>query len=271
MSFGSFIQQASQLEKNQTPFVSVTLVWEKGHVPQDIGAKAIITKKGLLFGTVGGGRLEAQAIAHAREMLESIENQQNNDTPTQWVRYDLKQDFGMVCGGTAALFYETYSPYLWTIAVFGAGHVAQATVPLLCSLKAKIICIDDRKEWLDKIYDHPNLKKILTEDMQLIPKELPSHTYYLLMTKGYISDLPIMEEILKISGSSPYIGMIGSLPKKQTLTEELLKKGYDPALIEKVICPVGLPIGSNEPAEIAISIAAQLLKMRKARCTSSSL
>ena len=258
-----YLQHASALAERGEVFVTVTLVEPEGHVPQDIGAKAIITASGLAWGTVGGGRLEARAITHGQAM---IARQVAGAIPAaalqaEIVRYELLRDLNMVCGGAATLFYEISALPNWNIALFGAGHVAQATLSLLCTFECSLTCIDPRDEWLAKIAARPNVCKVLVTEPADFVAKLPAGTFYLCMSQGHATDLPIVREILR-RGDAAFIGVIGSEPKSRTLRSTLLKEGFAELMVARIHCPIGLPIGSNSPPEIAVSIAAQLLQER---------
>ena len=261
----NYLEQANKLADRGVVFATITLVQPEGHVPQDIGAKAIVTESGLAWGTVGGGRLEARAIEHALAMIARVKLGANTNTvvDAEMIRYELQRDLNMVCGGAATLFYEISAACNWNIAIFGAGHVAQATVGLLCTFACNVICIDHRQEWLDKIAVRPNLRKILATEMPEEVYKLPAGTFYVCMSQGHATDLPIVRQILK-RNQAAFIGVIGSEPKARTLRGALLKEGFTEDAVNKIHCPVGLPIGSNAPSEIAVSIAAQLLQTRDA-------
>ena len=263
-----YVAKAHELSAQQKPFVTITLIQPEGHVPQDIGAKAIVTSEGLAWGTVGGGRLEARAIDHAREMLARALNDNGKGRPGQivevvpeLVRYDLKQDLNMVCGGVATVFYEVSASPRWTIAVFGAGHVAQAVVPLLASFECTVHVIDHREDWLDRIAPRANIQKVLTADVPAHVWKLPDDVFYLCVTQGHATDLPVVREILK-RGNATFTGVIGSVPKARTMRATLTQEGFSEGQVNAIHCPVGLPFGTNAPAEIAVSIAAQLLQKR---------
>jgi xanthine dehydrogenase accessory factor len=260
-----YLEQANKLAERGVMFVTVTLVQPEGHVPQDIGAKAIVTESGLAWGTVGGGRLEARAIEHALAMIARVKLGADTNTvvDAEMIRYELQRDLNMVCGGAATLFYEISAASNWNIAIFGAGHVAQATVGLLCTFACNVICIDHRQVWLDKIAPRSNLRKILAAEMPEEVYKLPAGTFYVCMSQGHATDLPIVRQILK-RDQAAFIGVIGSEPKARTLRGALVKEGFTEDAVSKIHCPVGLPIGSNSPAEIAVSIAAQLLQTRDA-------
>lgn len=256
----AYVEAASACVAAHEPFVTVTLVQIEGHVPQDLGAKAIVTREGLRWGTVGGGRLEARAIDHAKSIIEAAAAPDADRKP-QLIRYDLKQELGMVCGGVATLFYELAIEPRWTIAVFGAGHVAQATVPLLSKLHCQVLCYDPREDWLEKIPVAPNLRKIHATDLPAAVASVPANAFYVVITQGHVTDLPVVRAILK-RGSPKYLGVIGSVPKSRTLKGALLEEGVSKDLVGTITCPIGLPFGTNDPQEIAISIAGQLLQVR---------
>jgi xanthine dehydrogenase accessory factor len=180
------------------------------------------------------------------------------------VRYELMRDLDMVCGGAVTLFYEPSIGRRWQIVFFGAGHVVQATVPLVATLDCEITCIDTRSEWLSRLPKHDAIEVRLVTDMVAAVRELPLGAFVLSITQGHATDLPIVRELLAW-GEASFIGVIGSEQKARTLRAALAREGLSPEAIESVRCPLGLPIGSNEPAEIAISIAAQLLAERDAR------
>jgi xanthine dehydrogenase accessory factor len=258
-----YLHHAARLAERGVPFVTVTLVQPEGHVPQDIGAKAIITADGLAWGTVGGGRLEAAAIDHAKSMLARGIDAKGipASVAPELVRYELARDLNMVCGGAATLFYEPASAATWNIAVFGAGHVAQATVALLSTFHCNLTCIDGRSEWLQRIAPRPNLRTMLMAEPSEAVAELPSGSFVLCMTQGHATDLPIVRRLLQ-DGRARFIGVIGSEPKARTMRGALLKEGFAQESVDAIRCPLGLPIGTNMPAEIAVSIAAQLLQLR---------
>lgn len=264
-----YLGQASRLVERGVAFVTVTLVQPEGHVPQDIGAKAIVTTEGLAWGTVGGGRLEAKAIEHARSMLER--NAAASGSPQrlapELVRYELARDLDMVCGGAATLFYEIATGAAWNIVVFGAGHVAQATVALLATFHCNLTCIDPRPEWIGRLPSRPNLRTIVAAQPAELVATLPAGAFVLCMTQGHATDLPIVRELLRADRFA-FVGAIGSEPKARTMRSTLLKEGLDEAAVAAIRCPLGLPIGSNAPAEIAVSIAAQLLEARDRRSES---
>lgn len=238
-------------------FVSVTLVDAVGSTPQDAGSKMLVTRGGLAFGTVGGGRVEAKAIEQALAMLGPV-----GGPRTLFVDWNLQRDVKMTCGGTVKLFFEAFAHAPWQIAVFGAGHVAQAVVRTLLNLDCRVTCFDSRAEWIAKLPVHPRLRAVATEDLAAQVALLAGGSFVLLMTKGHSTDTPILVEALRRGGDFPYVGVIGSAAKRAALRRGLVEAGGDAEAFEAVHCPMGLELGTNHPYEIALSIAAQLVQVR---------
>jgi xanthine dehydrogenase accessory factor len=238
------------------PFVVLTLASVKGSAPQVAGAKAIVSETGLEEGTVGGGRIEAKAIAYAQELLAK------NSSRCEMVQWNLIRDVGMTCGGIINLVFEVYAAPAMEIVVFGAGHVAQELVPLLCRLDARVTCIDDRGEWLEKLPALANLRKIQHVNPPSLAVQFSGDTYFILMTRGHATDLAILAEVLR-RPCSRYVGVLGSVGKAKTLRRDLREQGFSEKELAGFFCPAGLTIGNNSPAEIAISISAQVLEQRE--------
>lgn len=241
---------------NETSFATVTLIAVRGSAPQILGAKAIITENGIVAGTIGGGKIEGTAIEFAQAKIAG-----QPESTCELVTWNLQTDIGMTCGGEVKLFFEFYSHSAWPIAVFGAGHVAQALVPMLVQLHCQVLCVDSRPEWLAKMSDHPKLKKRCLESPQTAVADLPKNTFFILMSKGHSTDVPVLAEILS-TRDAPYIGVIGSKQKASAIRRDLLSLGIAPEQLNNFQCPIGKPLGNNTPAEISISIIAQLIERR---------
>jgi xanthine dehydrogenase accessory factor len=261
----TFFEALSESMAAEVPLVVVTVVDTAGSVPQDRGAKMIVTAEGLRFGTVGGGKVETKAIGEAQAMLrgESAET-------TKFAQWNLAKDVGMTCGGVVKLYFESHNAGRWPIVVFGAGHVANAVVNVLVNLDCQVTCIDPREEWMAKLPDSPKLTKVLAPDMPSIVKTLPDDAFVVLMTMGHSTDKPILLEILR-TRSFPYLGVIGSDAKANTLRRDIAEAGLPEEAKRAFFCPIGLALGTNHPYEIAVSVAAQLLEVRDARLASRSL
>ena len=259
----TFYENLAALERAASPFVVVFLVEALGSTPQDAGAKMLVTPSGLHGGTVGGGRVEAQAIALAQELLAL------GETKPRFLNWSLKADVGMTCGGSVKLYFEPHPVAAWPIVVFGAGHVVQALVPVLLPLPCTLTVIDPRADWLDRLPRARNLRVVAHDSPADLIPTLPENAFVLCLTKGHASDRPVLQRALA-EKNFPFVGVIGSDAKSIVLRRELIARGLAPALAEKFVCPVGLPFGSNHPHEIALSIAAQLVTEHERICKSET-
>lgn len=250
------IQALSQLATAGQPFAVVTMVESLGSAPQDVGTKMLVGQSGLLHGSVGGGKLEFRAIQYAQHMLD--DHQRNREL----VDWNLQREIGMTCGGIVKLFFEIYNRDDWHVVVFGAGHVAQSLIQVLLLLDCRITCVDSRQEWIGRMPDHARLTRVCVDEPATIAAKLSPNDFVVCMTMGHSTDRPILATIFKHRIGLAYLGVIGSRSKRGALLRELVSDGIDPQTASQFLCPIGLPIGSNQPAEIAISIAAQLLERR---------
>jgi len=251
-----FWQEAMALEQAREAFVVATLISSRGHVPQDPGAKILVTQRGRHWGTIGGGKLEARVIEKCREILKIP---RPNPMLFEW---NLTLDIGMSCGGIVQILFEAHQPLAWRICIFGSGHIAQALVRILTPLPCQIAVYDHRTEWLDRLPKERNLQThALTGDSSVI-RALSPNGYFLVMTMGHTTDLPVLHEIFKSHPRATYVGVIGSTIKAQKMKNDLMQRGHSAELLEGLHSPMGLKLGGNQPHEIAISIAAELLLVR---------
>lgn len=256
----SYVDALADLFDKKIPFVQITAVEVRGSAPCEQGAKALVTASGIQWGTVGGGNVEAHAIRRAQDLLKPVDGAPVKNCLITW---NLQRDVGMTCGGEVKFFFEAHQLNQWTIAVFGAGHVAQKLVPLLCDFDAEVHVIDPRREWLDRFAKRSNLHLHECHDAKDVVPTLPKDTFFVLVSQGHSTDVPALLEVLKRPQPAPYVGVIGSHNKRLIIKRELKEHGIsDPTTLESFICPMGLAIGTSAPAEIAISISAQLLEYR---------
>jgi xanthine dehydrogenase accessory factor len=259
-SVPSIYEQLVTLEREATAFVLVVLVETLGSTPQDAGAKMLVTAAGRHAGTVGGGRVEAQAIALAQEMIAS------GATEPRFVTWTLKADVGMTCGGSVKFYFEPHAAAgaAWPIVIFGAGHISQALLRVLLPLPCFITVIDARAEWLEQLPRSRNVRVVQHDNPAELVPTLPAGAFLLCMTKGHSTDRPILQRALA-DHDFPFLGAIGSEAKAAVLRRELVAGGLTPERAAQFHCPLGLDFGTNHPHEIALSIAAQLLSERDRR------
>jgi len=235
--------------------VVITILAVRGSVPGVAGAKALVTEHGIVAGTLGGGKVEAKAVAVARGLLKSS----GGCTEHTW---NLQHDVGMTCGGEMRFLFEALpSESTWHVVVFGAGHVAQALVSVLARLSCRVDVIDPRGDWLEMIQQSGNVACHRIEYVDGV-KFMTDCSMVTCLSQGHSTDRPVISAVLKQHPDVRFLGVIGSASKRAVLARELREDGVSDELIQRIVCPIGLPIGSNAPAEIAISIAAQLLEVR---------
>lgn len=248
-----WIEALSDLRSKRRACALVVVTGVKGSGPREAGARMIVSGGQLVFGTIGGGNLEKLAIEHATELIASGKN------VSESVAYPLSEAAGQCCGGEVTLFFEAFP---WTrrkIAVFGAGHVAQAIGGLSAYLSADLVLIDPR----DEAAIQPALPRTRPFELMLVDApeqeidELPDDTLVLIMTHSHALDLEIVARAVKRDFA--YVGLIGSDRKWARFRKRLEQRGFTAAEIAKVRCPIGVSKNSKEPAAIAISVAAELL------------
>jgi xanthine dehydrogenase accessory factor len=247
----SWISALADLQQQGQPCVLVTIIEERGSTPRNAGSKMVVTAD-RIFETIGGGHLEYKAMALAREMLQS----RSQDTRLE--RFSLGASLGQCCGGATVLLFEPMGQPQAQIAVFGAGHVGRALVPLLASLPCKVRWIDSREnEFPEQI--PAGAEKIVNEEVVDEVENMPPGSYYIVMTHNHQLDLELTAAILK-RGDFAYYGLIGSQTKRVKFEHRLRERGFDEALMARMRCPMGLAeVKGKLPIEIAVSIAGEVI------------
>ncbi|MGY2222691.1 xanthine dehydrogenase accessory protein XdhC [Pseudomonas gingeri] len=246
-----WISALADLQNQGEPCVLVTIIEELGSTPRNAGSKMVVSASST-FDTIGGGHLEYKATQIARDMLAS--GQQN----THLERFSLGASLGQCCGGVTVLLFEPMGQVQAEIAVFGAGHVGRALVPLLASLPCRVRWIDSREQEFPPQIPSGVRKIISDEPVEEIDR-LPAGSYCIVMTHNHPLDLELSAAILKRNDFA-YFGLIGSKTKRVKFEHRLRERGYDNALLQRMRCPMGLAeVKGKLPVEIAISIAGEVI------------
>ncbi|MDG6399905.1 xanthine dehydrogenase accessory protein XdhC [Pseudomonas quasicaspiana] len=247
----NWISALADLQTQGEACVLVTIIEERGSTPRNAGSKMVVSAE-RIFDTIGGGHLEYKAMEIAREMLAS--GSQN----TRLERFSLGASLGQCCGGVNVLLFEPMGQPQAQIAVFGAGHVGRALVPLLASLPCRVRWIDSREQEFSAQIP-TGVRKIVAEDPLDEIDELPKGSYCIVMTHNHQLDLELTAAILK-RGDFAYFGLIGSKTKRVKFEHRLRDRGFDSALLQRMRCPMGLSeVKGKLPIEIAVSIAAEVI------------
>lgn len=256
----------ARLQQGETA-VLVAVAQTQGSVPREPGAWMAVFAADEL-GTIGGGQLEWQAIAQAREMLAGP-----LVAEARW-RYPLGPSLGQCCGGVVHLqtrrlsaadvadLQARWRPALTPLALFGGGHVGRALVRALAPLPFAVHWIDSR----DGVFPPDVPAKVRTEHSDPVHRavaDLPAGSRVLVMSFSHAEDLDIVAACLerqRREADLPFVGLIGSRTKWAAFRRRLEARGYTPAELDRVTCPIGLPgITGKQPEVIAASVVAQLL------------
>ncbi|MDF3069867.1 MAG: Xanthine and dehydrogenase maturation factor, XdhC/CoxF family [Polyangiaceae bacterium] len=231
-----------------------TVVRVSGSTPQQPGARLLLREDGSTVGTVGGGAIE-------KAVVEALERALSSGTPELLVR-DLTQDLGMCCGGRMEVFVEPLlpSPRLWLL---GAGHVAKPTAALARTVGFDVFVVDEREE-LNNVERFPQCQLLLDDPSDALRRHpLDARDWVLIVTHDHQLDERALESAA--GNQARYIGLVGSRRKVFRLVERVLAKRQGDLPVERVFAPVGLDIGAVTPEEIAVSIVAELVALRRGR------
>lgn len=233
-----------------------TVVRVAGSTPQRAGARLLLLDDGTLVGTVGGGAIERTVVQALREALDGA-----GGKDARLLSYELGYDLGMCCGGRMEVFVEAIaaSPRL---IMLGAGHVAKPTAALARSVGFHVHVIDEREE-LATSERFPDCSIVLADpETQLRRMTLSEHDWVLILTHDHRLDQALLA--LALASTPRYIGMIGS---KRKVFRSLRRTAATANTLDlsRVYAPVGLDIGALGPEEIAVSIVAELIALRRER------
>jgi len=241
----------------------VTIIRAHGSTPQRVGAKMLVFADGRTVGTIGGGCYEHDAFWKARGALESGKSEvihyELND--------DLAEETGLICGGQMDVFIEPIEPAP-RLYVLGAGHVGYQLGQIAPSVGFRLHVADDREKFANA-ERFPAAETIEVDDLAawLHRAELPSSAYVVVVTRGHTHDFEAVRALA--ARDLRYLGLIGSRAKVARIFEALEAEGMPPECLRRVHAPIGLDIGAISPAEIAISILAELIATRHGRDVSA--
>ncbi len=250
-----------ELQQSGTPAVLVLVDSIRGSTPREVGARMIVTADNMI-GSIGGGNLEYQSIAIAREQLRL-------GTMEEFRRFPLGAGLGQCCGGVVNLMFERLDENsnwqqlmsnepLTPLILFGAGHVGRAVVRAFEGLPFSIRWIDTRDDIFPQDL-HEDIETIVTDTPESEVDLAPPDSYFLVMTHDHQLDLALSEQILKRDDFS-YFGLIGSQSKRRSFERRMKQRGMPESRLLAMTCPIGIDgISGKQPQQIAISVVAQIL------------
>jgi len=242
------------LEKDDNAVIA-TVVFSHGSAPRDAMAKMLIFEDGTTFDTIGGGKVELYVMNEAKKIIGTGKS--------KMLEYDLTSapgGIGMACGGRMKIFIEDVNK-MEKVIMFGGGHIAVPLVNMAKELEFDVTVVDDRADFANK-KRFKNADKIINKDFIKAFDELKidKRTYIVIASYSHKTDMDILRKCLEYEPK--YLGMIGSKRKTKLVFDTLLKEGFSKSKLSKVKSPIGIPIDAETPAEIAVSILAEVVKIR---------
>jgi xanthine dehydrogenase accessory factor len=240
----------------------VTVVRSQGSTPQRAGAKMLVFADGRIVGTIGGGCYENEAIGKARQALL--------DGRPALLHFDLNDDFaqenGLICGGQLDVHIDPLvpDPHLFIV---GAGHVGFHVARIAADAGFRLHVIDDREK-----FANPARFPTATISVEPIPHwlhraDIPSTAFVVVVTRGHQHDLDAMRALA--ARELRYLGLIGSRAKVARIYTALIEEGLPDECLQRIHAPIGFDIGAVTPAEIAVSIVAELVAVRRGADTAA--
>jgi xanthine dehydrogenase accessory factor len=237
----------------------VTIVSSRGSTPQRVGAKMLVFADGRTVGTIGGGCYENDAFWKARDVLATRR-------PVM-LHYDLNDDFaeesGLICGGQMDVFIEPIEPAP-RLYIVGAGHVGFHLARLARTVGFRIHVVDDREKFANAAR-FPDADEVVVDDIAawLHKAAVPANAYAVIVTRGHRHDLDALRALA--ARDLRYVGLIGSKAKVKRIYDALLAESMPGECLRRVHAPIGLDIGAVTPQEIAVSILAELIAVKRGR------
>jgi xanthine dehydrogenase accessory factor len=249
--------------QNNKPAALATVVKTRGASPRNVGAKMLVFADGSIVGSVGGGEMELRIITTAKQVLADGQPRYMDMTLSNDKRGDP-----MICGGEMEIFVE---PLITTptLVVVGAGHIGAAVAQLGKVLGFHVVVLDDRPEFVTP-ENMPHADERIAGDIvaKIRDLEITPRTYVVLVTRAHTLDAALLGAI--IEKPAAYIGMLGSKRRVITVVDNLKKQGASEAALARLHAPIGVEIHAETPQEIAVSIMAEIIAVRRGDGTGSS-
>ncbi|HSR36106.1 MAG TPA: XdhC family protein [Desulfurivibrionaceae bacterium] len=227
-------EEIVRIKKERLPAVLATVIDSRGSSPRKAGAKMLIYADGTTNGTVGGGAIEAETVAAAREVVR--------DRASRTLAFDLTEAQNSVCGGEMTIYLEPLvtAPHCLII---GDGHVGKA-VSRVAEQAGFLVSLLGKED-----------------DLQPVLRRVDHHTYVLVATSDHQQDFLAVKEVL--TTPARHIAVLGSRRKRTAMEQFLKEHHFTPEAINRIISPAGLDIHAETPEEIAVSVVAQMIQVRR--------
>src|SRR5437588_8728298 len=234
-----------------------TIVDVRGSIPSYQSAKLLVREDGSMIGTIGGGCVEAEVWNAAREVLETEKPRRLSFNLGQ----DAAYDNGLICGGQLDVFVEPVLPVPHAY-IFGAGHISKSLSKVAALAGFATVVVDNREAFANR-ERFPEASAVHAAEYEDVFPNLPINetSYVIIVTRGHRDDMRVLK--LAIGTPARYIAMIGSKRKVVNVIRELEKEGIPRDAFERIHAPMGFDIGAISPEEIAISVAAEMIAVRR--------
>lgn len=252
----SFFEQINQLE-NQGREVALCIVTKsQGSTPRRAGSKMLVFPDGRIEGTIGGGEMENRVIAEALQALA-----ENKPRTLTYTLSDPASGDPGVCGGQMEVYVEPIKPHP-TVVVVGVGHVGKAVAELAHWLGFRVAVSDDRPDFIN-VDELPAIDEVHAGPLADLPQQVSinDQTYLVLTTRNVEIDVAGLPSLLETPAA--YIGVIGSRRRWATTRKILIEAGISEEKLDRVVSPMGIELNAETPTEIALSILAEIIMLRR--------
>lgn len=234
-----------------------TIVEVRGSIPSYKSAKLLVREDGSMAGTIGGGCVEAEVWNAAREVLETEKPRRLQFNLGQ----DAAYDNGLICGGQLEVFVEPILPVPYAY-IFGAGHISKSLSKIATLAGFATVVVDNRESFANR-ERFPEAAEVHAAEYEEVFPNLPinENSYVIVVTRGHRDDMRVLK--LAVATPARYIAMIGSKRKVLNVVRELEKEGFERAAFDRIFAPMGLDIGAISPEEIAVSVVAEMIAVRR--------
>jgi xanthine dehydrogenase accessory factor len=249
-------QKMAELQEHGDSFAICTIISAEGSTPRHIGSKMLVFENGEFAGSVGGGELEHRVLDEAMQAIDDGKARKLSYSMTDPTRGDPG-----VCGGQVEVFVEPVLPAP-KIIIIGGGHVGKAVAHLAKWLGFHVAVSDDRDEFCTPEMN-PDADEFFPGSMQNLADQtnINRQTYLILTTRGVATDVPGLPALVK--SPAAYIGVIGSRRRWSMTVKGLMENGISEESIARIHSPIGLELQAETPEEIAVSIMAEIIMLRK--------
>lgn len=250
-------EEIVRLRKAGQKCALATIVEVNGSIPSYESAKILVREDGSMAGTIGGGCVEAEVWNAAREVIDTEKPRHLTFNLGQ----DAAYDNGLICGGQLNVFIEAIVPQPAAL-IFGAGHISKSLAQVSALAGFGVTVIDNRRSFANR-ERFPQVDEVIAEEYEEVfdRLEVNSSSYVIIVTRGHRDDMRVLR--WAITTPARYVAMIGSKRKVIAVLREFEREGVARDQFDRIYAPMGLEIGAITPEEIAVSVCAEMIAVRR--------